>query len=173
MGKNFGQIFFGGLLLFVLSNLVFPGWLGFNILAAISPGLGGSSVQPIYYLLEDCRDDQLSGAIKRKMPEMLVLIDSLGRVALPDKDVTDRADLRPFSFVEFSPGLVREGARVVKMLVSERTEKDGYPVNLAFFRVGPDKNLVQTGNWVRIMVSSGETPGDTVQTIGKMLAMAY
>ncbi len=173
MGKNFGQIFFGGLLLFVLSNLVFPGWLGFNILAAISPGLGGSSVQPIYYLLEDCRDDQLSGAIKRKMPEMLVLIDSLGRVAIPDKDVAGRTGLRPFSFVEFSPDQVNEGSRVAKMVVYHHTDNGGYWVNMAFFRVGSDKSLVQTGNWVRIFIHSGETPGDTVQTIGKMLAMAY
>ncbi len=173
MGKNFAQIFFGGLLLFILSNLVFPGWLGFNILAAISPGLGGSSVQPIYYLLEDCRDVRLRTEIKRKMPEMLVLLDSLGRVARSDKDVADRADLRPFSFVEFSPDRVNEGARVVKMVVYERTERDGYPLNLAFFRVGADKNLVQTGNWVRIFIHSGETPDDTVNTIGKMLAMAY
>ena len=167
MGKKLLQVLGGALLIFLLTNLVFPDFFHNRIFAGLSPDF--AAVDHLYLQLESEAERGLVDQLHADLPGSLMNFDQKGMVF----SSAAKKAARQIRFAEFSPERAQPGSRVAKVTILPVNEAGQYPVCLEFFEVGSEQKLVAIGNAAGVNIVPGSNDAETAKKIAKLLALAY
>ena len=170
MGKDLLKAVTGALLIFLLTNLLFPETFQGTIFAGMVSGYGSANpeLQQLYYVLEPGEERQVLDSLSLELSGRLIKLDSGGQVL----ENSEAVFAKRVGFSDYSEGAAVVGSRVVKIRILPPDKYQRYPVSFAFFRVAEAQRFEQMSNWAVVNVVAGSDDAQTAKTIGELLAHA-
>lgn len=181
MVRNALKITVLALLVFVITNMVFPGIYNGTVLARVSHQLDsvGSRYNNYHLLIEanDGANDQIVlDSLRSQLYDHVFAFDITGEI-ISDQNILEarinqRLRSEPVRFVSYNPELLQPGNRMVKAVIFPKNRKSRLPIEFTAFSVNDNRDLVPLTQPAKMLLQLGETPEETSKRTAWLITLA-